>query len=78
MPVGVKGQYVLLRERRGREEERKGGGEERIRQTLMAQLHLHLEVVELLRHGCLGLCTHLLSGPLLDAIELLVDIHVDG
>ena len=69
------------REEERREGERREGerrGEERIRRTIMAQLHLHLEAAELLGHGCLGLCTHLLPGPLLDAIELLVDIHVDG
>lgn len=46
--------------------------------TLMAQLHLHLEVAKLVGDAGLGLGTDLLAGPLLDSIESLVDIHGGG
>lgn len=46
--------------------------------TVVAEGHLHLEGPELLRDIGLGLGAHLLTGPLLDAIEALVDIHDGG
>jgi hypothetical protein len=44
----------------------------------MAQLHLGLKTAELIRHARLGLGADLLAGPLLHAIEALVDIHGRG
>lgn len=44
----------------------------------MAQLHLGLEAAELIRHARLGLGANLLAGPLLHAVEALVDIHGCG
>lgn len=44
----------------------------------MAQLHLGLETAEFIRHARLGLGANLLAGPLLHAIEALVDIHGCG
>jgi hypothetical protein len=44
----------------------------------MPQSHLHFQELELFRDARLGLCTHLLTRPLLDPVELLVDIHLGG
>jgi hypothetical protein len=46
--------------------------------TLMTQVHLQLQGLELVRQPRTGLGTHLLVGPLLQAIELLVDVHPCG
>lgn len=46
--------------------------------TLMTQVHLDLEGLELFRQAGAGLCAHLLVGPLLEAVELLVDVHGGG
>ena len=43
----------------------------------MAQLHLNLQRSELLTDLRLGARAELLISPLLDAAELLVDIHVE-
>jgi hypothetical protein len=44
--------------------------------ALISELHLHLQSLELLGNVGLGLRAHLLAGPLLDPVELLVDIHL--
>jgi hypothetical protein len=44
----------------------------------MSKCHFHFQSFELLRYACLGLLAHLLSRPLLNSIELLVDIHCGG
>lgn len=44
----------------------------------MPQRHLHFQELELFRDTRLGLCAHLLARPLLDPVELLVDIHLGG
>jgi len=46
--------------------------------TLISQLHLHLQRLELIGDVRLGLRAHLLAGPLLDPVEFLVDIHLCG
>jgi hypothetical protein len=46
--------------------------------TLMAQVHFHLQSFEVVGEARLGLIAHLLSRPLLEAAELLVDIHDCG
>lgn len=46
--------------------------------TLMAEVHFHLQGLELVGQAGTGLCAHLLVGPLLEAIEFLVDIHSCG
>jgi hypothetical protein len=46
--------------------------------TLISELHLHLQSLELFGDIGLGLRSHLLAGPLLDPVELLVDIHLGG
>lgn len=46
--------------------------------TLISELHFHLQSLEFFGHVGLGLRSHLLTGPLLDPVELLVDIHLDG
>ncbi len=46
--------------------------------TLMAEVHFHLQGLELVGKTGAGLCAHLLVGPLLEAIEFLVDIHGCG
>lgn len=43
--------------------------------TFMAQVHLYLECLELFGEAGAGLGTHLLVGPLLQAVEFLVDVH---
>jgi len=47
-------------------------------QTLMSQIHLHLERLEFVGEAGTGLCAHLFVGPLLETVELLVDIHNGG
>jgi hypothetical protein len=44
----------------------------------MAQIHLHLQGLELVGKTSAGLGAHLFVGPLLEAIEFLVDIHGCG
>ena len=44
--------------------------------TLVSECHLHLQGLEFIRHIGLGLRAHLLSRPLLDSVELFVDIHL--
>jgi hypothetical protein len=46
--------------------------------TLVPQVHLHFQGLELIGQAGAGLGTHLLVGPLLQAIELLVDVHGCG
>lgn len=46
--------------------------------TLMAQVHLHFESLELVREPSAGLGTHLFVGPLLEAVKFLVDVHICG
>jgi hypothetical protein len=46
--------------------------------TLMTQVHLYFERLELVGETSAGLCAHLLVGPLLQAIEFLGDIHDCG
>lgn len=41
----------------------------------MPERHLHFKSFEVIRGACLSFPTHLLASPLLEAIELLVDIH---
>lgn len=41
----------------------------------MPERHFHFESFEVIRGACLSFPAHLLAGPLLEAIELLVDIH---
>lgn len=43
--------------------------------TFMAQVHLHLEGLELVGQARTGFCAHLLVCPLLEAVEFLVDVH---
>lgn len=43
--------------------------------TLMAQIHLHLQGLEVIGEARLGLISHLLASPLLEAAKFLVDIH---
>jgi hypothetical protein len=43
--------------------------------TLLPQVHLHLQRLEVVRDIRLDLLAHALVGPLLEAIELLVHIH---
>ena len=45
--------------------------------TFMAETHFHFKGLELLRHIGLGLAAHPLPRPLLEAVELLVDVHDD-
>ena len=42
----------------------------------MSQRHLYLKGFEVVRHVGLGLATHLFSRPLLESVELLVDVHL--
>lgn len=44
----------------------------------MTQVHLQLEGLELFGEPGAGLGAHLLVGPLLEAVELLVDVHCGG
>ena len=44
----------------------------------MAECHLHLQGLELIRHSGLGFLAHLLPSPLLDTVKFLVDIHRCG
>ena len=44
----------------------------------MTKCHLHFQRVEFFRDAGFGFGTHLLARPLLDAVELLVDIHFSG
>lgn len=46
--------------------------------TLVSELHFQLQRFELLGDVGLGLRAHLLAGPLLDPVELLVDVHLFG
>jgi hypothetical protein len=46
--------------------------------TFVAQVHLHLQSLEVFRCVGPGLPAHLLARPLLEAIEFSVDIHGDG
>jgi hypothetical protein len=46
--------------------------------TLVPQVHLHLQGLEVVGERGAGLCAHLLVGPLLQAIEFLVDVHGGG
>jgi hypothetical protein len=41
----------------------------------MAQVHFDFERLELVGETSAGLCAHLLVGPLLQAVEFLVDVH---
>jgi hypothetical protein len=41
----------------------------------MAQIHLQLQRLELVGQASAGLGAHLLVGPLLQAVEFLVDVH---
>ena len=43
----------------------------------MTQTHLRLQAPEFIRHTGLDLATHPLPSPLLEAIELFIDIHRD-
>lgn len=42
----------------------------------MSQGHLDLQRLEIVGHVSLGLAAHPLARPLLEAIELLVDVHL--
>ena len=44
----------------------------------MSQGHFHFQCVEFFRNAGFGFGAHLLAGPLLDAVEFLVDIHPGG
>ena len=44
--------------------------------TFMSQGHLDLQGLEIVGHVSLGLAAHPLARPLLEAIELLVDVHL--
>ena len=44
--------------------------------TFMSQGHLDLQCLEIVRDIGLGLATHPFACPLLEAIELLVDVHL--
>jgi hypothetical protein len=44
----------------------------------MAQIHLHLQSLELVGEASAGLGAHLLVCPLLQAVEFLVDVHGCG
>jgi hypothetical protein len=46
--------------------------------TLMTQVHLELQGLELFREPRAGLCAHLLVRPLLQAVKFLVDVHCGG
>ncbi len=46
--------------------------------TLMSECHLHLQSFEFLGDTSLGLLPHLFPRPLLQSVELLVDIHLRG
>lgn len=46
--------------------------------TLVSELHFHLQSFEFFGDIGLGLRAHLLASPLLDPVELLVDIHLCG
>lgn len=46
--------------------------------TFVPQIHLHLQCFELVGEARLDLSTHLLACPLLEAAELLVDVHGGG
>lgn len=46
--------------------------------TLVPQVHFHLQGFEVVGQRRAGLCAHLLVGPLLQAIEFLVDVHGGG
>ena len=41
----------------------------------MSQSHFHLQGLELVGYVRLGLATHLLACPLLEPIELFIDVH---
>lgn len=43
--------------------------------TLVPQVHLQFQGFELVGDARLRLTAHLLAGPLLEAVELLVDVH---
>jgi len=43
--------------------------------TILPQLHLHLQALELVGRVRLHLSTHAFATPLLQAVELLVDYH---
>lgn len=43
--------------------------------TFMAQVHLGLHRLEVVRGARLGFSAHLLPSPLLEAIELFIDVH---
>jgi hypothetical protein len=46
--------------------------------TIMSKVHLHFKRLELVGDVGLHLPSHLLPSPLLDPVELLVDIHFRG
>ena len=46
--------------------------------ALISELHFHFQSLEFFGDVGLGLRSHLLTGPLLDPVELLVDIHLGG
>lgn len=46
--------------------------------TFVSERHLLLQRLEFIRNAGLGIVAHLLAGPLLQAIELPVDVHVAG
>jgi hypothetical protein len=43
----------------------------------MPQAHLHLQCFEIVRDICFDFATHSFPCPLLEAVQLLVDIHVE-
>ena len=44
--------------------------------TFMPELHFLLERLEVFRYAGFGLSTHPLAGPLLEATEFLIDVHL--
>jgi hypothetical protein len=44
--------------------------------TLIPQTHLYFQRFEVVRDICLDFATHSLPCPLLEAVQLLVDIHI--
>jgi hypothetical protein len=50
--------------------------EESSSRTFMPQAHLNLQRFEVIRDICLDFATHSFSCPLLEAVQLLVDVHV--
>ena len=46
--------------------------------TFLPQAHLYLQGLKVIRDICFGLSAHSFARPLLEAIQLLVDIHFEG